>query len=499
MGFLKCRNSSWRTTACILGLAAATVVSAGCAAKDSSRENSTTAVEANRSSATGPLGSSGSEGDLRSEAEQHATALSREAEISLGDESAGSGRTEALLSAALANDPANASALALLEGILKKQLDTALAAQNWEDAILQCSKYGNAIQNAISGSGTVQAVDNALAHRAMLSTWLDEILAAKENQANKAIEDCTAMLVDDSIAGDEMIALASRSIDELELLMDDPDLAPLQGDIRAAREQCIARRFNVVLDAINADHAQILNKLDTTRDSASLIILGESLDSLADDLAEVFDDAVGAADRLRLAHETEDAIGETRKRLQRALQLVLSEEGEKAADNRASVHLRNALLRFNDVVTVLWVKKGLPWQKILDELGQVEQDLSRIQPGISAKLQDQVFGLRRSVLTRVAEARAGQLVNYNKWAIRLIEEVRADCVKALNESGEAEDQGIVDALVKLGRIDMTAIHPAVSVLYNEVFGKYYAEIDDKYKPDLLTRLVTEEKRPASTD
>lgn len=307
------------------------------------------------------------------------------------------------------------------------------------------------------------------------------------------------MLVDDSIAGDEMIALASRSIDELELLMDDPDLAPLQGDIRAAREQCIARRFNVVLDAINADHAQILNKLDTTRDSASLIILGESLDSLADDLAEVFDDAVGAADRLRLAHETEDAIGETRKRLQRALQLVLSEEGEKAADNRASVHLRNALLRFNDVVTVLWVKKGLPWQKILDELGQVEQDLSRIQPGISAKLQDQVFGLRRSVLTRVAEARAGQLVNYNKWAIRLIEEVRADCVKALNESGEAEDQGIVDALVKLGRIDMTAIHPAVSVLYNEVFGKYYAEIDDKYKPDLLTRLVTEEKRPASTD
>lgn len=136
-------------------------------------------------------------------------------------------------------------------------------------------------------------------------------------------------------------------------------------------------------------------------------------------------------------------------------------------------------------------------QDVIVKLVRLRQSLAEKSSSLtSLEFLEKVRALREKIANTLAEWQNQQVYLYNVWAIDKIQSLYKNYK---NQLGVGTDEEIVYAAMidSLGNIDTRYLATATMTAYNEVFQKFYAELNDQQKIKLSSQMTLGTKTPLS--
>lgn len=178
------------------------------------------------------------------------------------------------------------------------------------------------------------------------------------------------------------------------------------------------------------------------------------------------------------------------------IQLVnFSKELELVKENLAKTHSQAVWHDMDKLIsTQLVVDKNSKAQDAIVKLVQLRQLFAEKANGLtSLEFLEKAKALRDQIENAIVDWQNKQVHKYNQFAIRRIKDLY-DTYK--NQLGVNTDEEIVyNATIELlGPIDTRYLSTAAMTGYNEVFGKFYAELGDEQKISLSSEMTLKPKK-----
>jgi hypothetical protein len=179
------------------------------------------------------------------------------------------------------------------------------------------------------------------------------------------------------------------------------------------------------------------------------------------------------------------------------LQLVnFSKELESVKENLAKTHSQAVWHDIDKLIsTQLVIDKDSKAQDAIVKLVQLRQLFAEKANGLtSLEFLEKAKALRDQIEKAIVDWQNKQMDNYNQFAIKRIKNLY-DSYK--NQLGINTDEEIVyNATIELlGLIDTRYLSTPAMTGYNEVFGKFYAELGDEQKISLSSEMTLKQKKP----
>lgn len=136
-------------------------------------------------------------------------------------------------------------------------------------------------------------------------------------------------------------------------------------------------------------------------------------------------------------------------------------------------------------------------QDAITKLVQLRQVFAEKASHLSSlEFLDQAKALREEIENALAEWQNKQVHRYNKWAIHRIKDLYQH---HRDQLGAGTDEELVYSAIidSLGAIDTRYLSTPAMTAYNEVFQKFYAELNDEQKISLSSKMTLMVKEPLS--
>ncbi|MCA9052621.1 MAG: hypothetical protein KDA75_02235 [Planctomycetaceae bacterium] len=334
------------------------------------------------------------------------------------------------LAAALVSSPASPKALDMLEARARRAVEE----MTWEDAASRVSLYGQAIRTAMSEGGSVEETDALLIRERRFLDLSDKL-------------------------GESPIVQAPAS------------------------SASLAKRVAELEGAAQKGGSEI--------DLRGLVIRAERLQ---DQAIEAMLEAEGE-EFVRLVAETETLLAHLRGQLEVHTASRLQED----ADRKTREVLGEVGSLLDEVARVRKEKESgkqgaKTWQVLGSQLVEAELLLGGVNPLSSATMRRESQEMENRLGRESVAVRASQQSAYNDWAVT---QIRVAILEFKAGKGLADDDEVkfMAALSKtLGPIEPQHLHPAVSILYGEIYQKLISELDEDQKLTVTEEIERADKK-----
>jgi hypothetical protein len=247
--------------------------------------------------------------------------------------------------------------------------------------------------------------------------------------------------------------------------------------IAAFKQQLIVLQQQSVVSSLVEKTKALIKKVQNEPPNSHLILYYLNLiDSLINQLVLSSPDTKEM--KIQIAQFSEELDG-IKQNLAKAHSQVIWDEIEKTATEQ------------------LKIAKDTKAQDAIVKLAQLRQFFAEKSSGLtSLEFLEKAKALREKIEITLAEWQNQQVHSYNVWAIDRIQYLYNNY---RNQLGTGTDEEVVYAAMidLLGDIDTRYLSTPTMTAYNEVFQKFYAELNDKQKILLSSRITLITKTPLS--
>ncbi|OQY50030.1 MAG: hypothetical protein DRR08_24865 [Candidatus Parabeggiatoa sp. nov. 2] len=144
------------------------------------------------------------------------------------------------------------------------------------------------------------------------------------------------------------------------------------------------------------------------------------------------------------------------------------------------------------------IEKSTKAQKAIEQLIPFRQRLAEKASKLSSvEVLEKAQARLEEVNHQIANWRAKQIRKYEQWAINQITTFYNVYQDELGTGFTDEDRVYSGIIIFLGNIDMRYLSTPAQRAYNEAFQKFYAELHDKQKIPLSSKMTLMDKKPLS--
>ena len=386
----------------------------------------------------------------------------------------------AALSAMLAREPANSSALDLYRDRLHQQFENAISERDWELAQVQIAAYDSAIRAGLIACASADQVESLWRRQEELRSWAssleEKIVVEADDIAGK-------------IDGSQLDALAG-----LEARLQDLPTARLTQRM-LERLVDLSQRIAMRQNGLNTESRK--DRLAKLRAQSEVANLGlttlRELQTEAETLhSEIVEAEIRGGKDQELLTASRGLLGE----IDRRLQIKSLHEMQAIADADAAQSLKQAKMLLETGRASVKEEK---FQTAGEKLAEAELVLGAVDRLASVDVQLKARKLADEIRREAIAIRSQQERKYNLWAICQLEQSIADYKKAAGFFNDDEEAFKKILREKVGAIDTNHLHPATYALFTEMFQKLFSELSNEDRVEITHVIELAEKRRLTDD